>query len=166
MRVAMVCLGNICRSPMAEAVAASLVDQVGLAGDVTVESFGTGGYHEGEGAHPETDAALGRGGWPSGMHRARMLRPADIEAADLVLCADRSNVTAVRRIAPPGDFAKVRLLRSYDPLAGPGDDEVPDPWGQGAAAFDHVLELVERSCRGLVEELARGAGPPSRRERS
>jgi len=151
----MVCLGNICRSPMAKAVAAAMVDEAGLGGEVVVESFGTAGYHEGDGAHPGAEAALRRGGWPAGVHRARMLRAGDLAAADLVLCADRANLSDVRRLAGAAGADKVRLLRSYDPQASPGDDEVPDPWGGDDREFDLVLALIERSCRGLVGELAR-----------
>jgi protein-tyrosine phosphatase len=153
----MVCLGNICRSPMAEAVAGAMVEAAGLGGEVVVESFGTDGYHEGEPAYPRAVAALRRGGWPAADHRARRLRPSDLSAADLVLCADRPILARVRRLAGTDAAAKVRLLRSYDPEASAGDDEVPDPWGEDDAAFDLVLALIERSCRVLVAELA---GPP------
>ena len=155
MRVAMVCLGNICRSPMAAAVATAMAEDAGLGGEVVFESFGTAGYHEGECANPRADATLRRGGWPAGGHRARQLRPADLAAADLVLCADRSNLADVRRLAGAGaGTAKVRLLRSYDPEASPGDDEVPDPWGGDDTDFDLTLALIEQACRGLVGELA------------
>ncbi len=151
----MICLGNICRSPMAAAVAGAMVEQAGLSGRVAVESFGTAGYHVGEGADPRADAALRRRGWPAGGHRARRLEPADIAGSDLLLCADRANLREVRRTAGPGtDAAKVCLLRSYDPDATPADDEVPDPWGGGEAAFDLALVMIERACRGLVGQLA------------
>jgi protein-tyrosine phosphatase len=140
---------------MAAAVAAVMIDEAGLGGEVVVESFGTGGYHEGERAHPGAEAALRRGGWPPRAHRARMLRTEDLAAADLVLCADRANLSDVLRLADAaGDAGKVRLLRSYDSEATPGDDEVPDPWGGEDVEFDLVLALIERSCRGLVAELA------------
>jgi len=151
----MVCLGNICRSPMAAAVASAMVEQAGLAGRVVVESFGTAGYHAGERADPRADAALRRRGWPSGGHRARRLRPADLAASDLVLCADRANLADVRRLAgADGDQAKIVLLRSYDPDSVPGDDEIPDPWGGDDAGFDRALALIEQACRGLVGQLA------------
>ncbi len=151
----MICLGNICRSPMAAAVAGAMVEQAGMSGLVVVESFGTAGYHVGEGADPRADAALRRRGWPVGGHRARHLRPADVAAADLLLCADRANLTQVRRAAGTGtDAAKVRLLRSYDPGSSPADDEVPDPWGGDDAEFDLTLIMIERACRGLVGHLA------------
>jgi len=154
----MVCLGNICRSPMAEAVALTMIEQAGLAPSVTVESFGTAGYHAGERIDPRAEAALARRGWPSGAHRARRLKPQDVAIADLVLCADRSNLADVRRLAPSDtDLGKLALLRSYDPLSFPGDDEVPDPWGSDDAEFDRALVLIEQACRGLVEQLARAS---------
>lgn len=153
-RVAMVCLGNICRSPMAAAVAQAMVEKAGLDGKVEVESFGTAGYHVGGSADERARAALARRGWPSEGHCARRISAEDISRCDLVLVADRSNLTDVLRLATDEhDRAKVRLLRSFDP-ASEGDDEVPDPWFGGAAGFDHVLDLIEAACGGLVEHLA------------
>lgn len=154
MKLAMVCLGNICRSPMAESVMSALLYDAGLGDRVSVESFGTAGYHVGEGADRQAVAALRRHGWPAGGHRARQIGPADVETLDLILCADRSNVDAVRRLAPlPAGRDRVRLLRSFDPGAGP-DAEVPDPWGLDDGGFDRALEMIERACRGVVAELA------------
>jgi protein-tyrosine phosphatase len=140
---------------MAESVASALVDRAGLSGEVTVESFGTANYHTGERAHRQADAALRRRGWPAGHHRARQIGPGDIAGADLILCADRSNLANVKRMAPPGtDLVKIRLLRDYDPdVVGQGA-EVPDPWGGDDADFDYALDLIEQACRGLVEQLA------------
>jgi protein-tyrosine phosphatase len=139
---------------MAESVARAMFDEAGLSATVSVESFGTAGYHEGEGADPSADAALARRGWPSGRHRARRLRRSDLDHLDLVLCADRSNRSDVVALAAPADREdRIRLLRSYDSEAGP-DAAVPDPWGQDDAGFDRALDMIERACRGLVEELA------------
>lgn len=149
----MVCLGNICRSPMAASVARALLDEAGLSGEVEVESFGTAGYHAGEPADRRADAALARRGWPSGGHLARQLTRADLPRFDLIVCADQANVAAVRALSPGDELLPVRLLRSYDPAAG-GAGEIPDPWGLDDADFDRVLEIIERSCRGLVERLA------------
>ena len=150
----MVCLGNICRSPMAAAVASAMVGDAGLDHRVSIESFGTADYHVGEGADRRAEAALRRNGWPAGGHRARRISPGDVAALDLVLCADRANLEAVRRLASRvEDRGKIRLLRSFDPDGG-DDAEVPDPWGSDDAGFDRALEMIERSCRGLVAELA------------
>jgi protein-tyrosine phosphatase len=152
----MVCLGNICRSPMAAAVSRGLIDEAGLGNRVTVESFGTSGYHIGERIDPGAQAALRRRGWTAASHRARQLGIDEVRAADLLLCADRSNLNAVKRLATSGRDApsKARLLRSFDPRGRPGDDEVPDPWGGRDQDFDRALAAIERSCRGLVDELA------------
>jgi protein-tyrosine phosphatase len=92
-------------------------------------------------------------------HRARRLQPADVDRADLVLCADRANVSAVRTIAGAGtDLSKIRLLGSFDAEADPGLVEVPDPWSGDDADFDEALELIERACRGLVESLVISVG--------
>lgn len=141
---------------MAEQVARQLIEQAGLAGAVTVESFGTAGYHVGEPADPSADAALARHGWPSGGHSARRVRRADLDRLDLVLCADGDNLDDVTALAGGPDPARLRLLRSFDPAAPPGAP-VPDPWGQDGAAFDRCLALIERACRGLVDGLAAGA---------
>jgi protein-tyrosine phosphatase len=152
----MVCLGNICRSPMAAAAARELIDEAGLGDRVVIESFGTAGYHVGEGADPRAEAALRRRGWTASAHRARRLGVDDVRSSDLLLCADRANLVAVERLAASAgeDPSKVRLLRSFDPSSRPGDDEVPDPWSGEDADFDRVLTSIERSCRWLVGELA------------
>jgi len=153
MRIAIVCLGNICRSPMGEVVLRTLVERRGVA-DVSVESYGTASYHEGSGADRRSEQALVRAGWPSGNHCARGLRAADLDRLDLVLCADRANLADVQRLARrAGSAVKVELLRDYDPLAGPGDDEVPDPWSGDARDFDLALEMIERSCAGVIDRL-------------
>ncbi len=151
MRIAMVCHGNICRSPMAAAVARALVAEAGLTETVVVESFGTSREHAGEGIDPRAAAALARRGWSTTGHHARQLRAADVASTDLVLCADRANLRDVLRLGVTD--ADVRLLRSYDPDVGT-DDEVPDPWFGSDADFDRALDLIERACQGLVGQLA------------
>lgn len=150
----MVCLGNICRSPMAASVASALVEAAGLAGQVEIESFGTLEQHVGEGTHPMVVAALARRGYPATDHRARQITAADIARLDLILCAERANLISILSLAGPDfDPGKVRLLRSYDPEGGP-EVEVPEPGGLEDARFDQVLDIVERSCRGLVSDVA------------
>lgn len=153
----MVCLGNICRSPMAAAVATEMVARAGLAERISVESFGTAGYHQGEAIYPGAQEALQRRGWPSDGHRARRITPTDMRGADLLLAADHANAADLRRLARSDeDRAKVRLLRSFDPASRPGDQEVPDPWGGDDRDFDHALDLIEAACGGLVAQLASG----------
>jgi protein-tyrosine phosphatase len=160
-RIAMVCLGNICRSPMAEAVARAMFAAAGVAG-ITVESFGTSARHSGDGIDRRADAALRRRGWATLPHRARQLTGAELDRVDLVLCMDRANLAAVRAGVTDGSTAIIELLRAYDPASGPGDDEVADPWTGGPADFDRALELIERSCAGLVDRLAAPGGAAKR----
>lgn len=148
MRVCFVCLGNICRSPTAEAVMRRLVDEAGLGAVITLDSAGTGGWHVGELADPRTRAAAARRGLAM-PHRARQLTRADGDAFDLLVVMDAANLRAARAIVGDGARAELRLLRSYDPSAAPGA-EVPDPYAGGAAGFEEVLDQCERACAGLL----------------
>ena len=144
MRVVFVCTGNICRSPSAEAVLRHLVDEAGL--DVEVSSAGTGGWHVGDDADPRSLAALQRRGYAL-QHAARQFEEPWFDEHDLVVALDDSHRRDLLRLRPG---AEVHLLREWDP-AGPGD--VPDPYYGGAQGFEEVLDMVERSCEGLLEEL-------------
>jgi protein-tyrosine phosphatase len=159
-RVVLVCLGNICRSPMAAAVLRDRVAAAGLAGRVSVESAGTADYHVGYGADPRALAALRTRGYDGSEHRARQFRPDWFDRADLVLALDDDNLAALTALDPGAAArADLRMFRSYDPSAvREGDLEVPDPYYGGADGFEHVLDLVERAADGLVAELTRTVG--------
>ena len=156
LQIAMVCHGNICRSPMAEIVTFALIEQSGLSDKVSVESFGTHAYHIGENADKRSIMALKRHGWPIFEHKARQIKPQDLERLDIVLCADRSNLLDVRRlsknISPPPQ--EISLLRSYDPDSEEGAF-VPDPYYHGQEAFDETLEIIEVSCKHFVQNLVK-----------
>ncbi|MDT0395466.1 MULTISPECIES: low molecular weight protein-tyrosine-phosphatase [Streptomyces] len=148
-RVCFVCTGNICRSPMAESVFRARVAEAGLDGLVEVDSAGTDGWHEGDGADPRTVTVLRENGYEAG-HAARRFDPAWFTRLDLVIALDSGHRRALRRLAPTGrDADKVRLLRSYDPAAG-DDLDVPDPYYGGAEGFDECLEMVEAASTGLL----------------
>ncbi|HEV7752277.1 MAG TPA: low molecular weight protein-tyrosine-phosphatase [Baekduia sp.] len=154
MRLLFVCMGNICRSPTAEAVMRALVAREGLDGAVEIDSAGTGAWHVGEPPdHRSTAAAGARGIVMEGA--ARQVTEADFEAYDLLLAADAQNVAALRAVAPDQDAAaKVRLLREFDPAAAAAHDlDVPDPYYGGARGFDDVIDMVDAACRGLLEQL-------------
>jgi protein-tyrosine phosphatase len=162
-RVCFVCSGNICRSPTAEIVTRQLAAAAGLTDQVQVDSAGIGDWHAGDDADPRTVAALRRRGYPVRRHCARQFRPADLADRDLVVALDAGHLRALRQLArTPAEAAKIRLLRSFDPAAGstsaagasgPADLDVPDPYYARAAEFDHVLDLIESACRGLLGEL-------------
>jgi protein-tyrosine phosphatase len=153
-RICLVCLGNICRSPMAEAVLRAKLKEAGLGDAVRVDSAGLGGWHVGDDADRRALAALAQRGYQL-RHAARQFDAAWFAERDLILALDRSNLSALRRLAPDAATAdRIRLLRSYDPEAG-DDLDVPDPYHGGADGFEHALDLVERACARLVAELSR-----------
>ncbi|MDH6625082.1 protein-tyrosine phosphatase [Streptomyces sp. LBL] len=148
-RVCFVCTGNICRSPMAESVFRARVQEAGLENQVEVDSAGTGGWHEGDGADPRTVTVLVNNGYDSA-HTARRFQPSWFSRLDLVIALDTGHLKALRRLAPTAqDAEKVRLLRSYDSSAG-DDLDVPDPYYGGMDGFEECLEMVEAASEGLL----------------
>jgi protein-tyrosine phosphatase len=156
-RLLFVCMGNICRSPTAEAVMRGLLREQGLQDAVEVDSAGTGDWHVGDPPDRRaTAAAQARGVVLEGA--ARQVAPADFDDFDLILAADRRNLRELRALLPSSARAEVHLLREFDPAsAGAPDLDVPDPYYGGDDGFEHVLDLVEAACRGLLDEL-RSAG--------
>ncbi|MBA2529156.1 MAG: low molecular weight phosphotyrosine protein phosphatase [Euzebyales bacterium] len=156
MRILLVCLGNICRSPTAEAALREALAEAGMADRVEVDSAGTGDWHLG---HPPdrrmTEAAATAGLTLAGT--ARLLEEADFTAADLILVMDRANLRDVRALAPDeATRAKVRLFREFE--ASADGDEVPDPYGGDPQGYARVAVIARASARGVVEHLrARGA---------
>lgn len=154
MRILLVCLGNICRSPTAEGVLRHRLRAAGLTEQVEVESAGTGGWHVG---HPPDErairAAAAREVELAG--EARRFEPGDFDRFDLILAMDRANLEDMRALAPgPEAEAKLGLLREYDPEAvADGELAVPDPYYGGDDGFENVLDVVERACDGLVAEI-------------
>ena len=141
MRVLMVCLGNICRSPMAEAVLATMRP------DWTVDSAGTGGWHAGERPDQRTLSELQRHGIATA-HRARQVAVEDFTDFDLILAMDRQNLRDLQGIRPPDATARLELLGAYDPA---GVAEVPDPYYDGAEAFAAIHVQITRCCAALVD---------------
>ncbi len=156
-RVCFVCLGNICRSPTAEAVFRRVVADAKLASRFKIDSAGTGGYHVGESADARARSAASHRGYElSG--RARQFESRDFDQFDYVLAMDQDNLRTLRRIANSESARqKIRLLRSFDATAAPGA-EVPDPYYGGPQGFNTVIDICERACRGLLDHIAREQG--------
>jgi protein-tyrosine phosphatase len=132
----------------------ALVREAGLEDEIEIDSAGTGGWHAGDPPDTRaTAAAKARGLALQG--GARQVRPEDFEVYDLLLAADRENVRDLLAVAPSEEAAgKIRLLREFDPhSAGAPDLDVPDPYYGGDDGFEHVLDLVEAACRGLLDEV-------------
>lgn len=149
-RVLFVCLGNICRSPLAEAVARKRLAEARL--DVAVASCGTGGWHAGEGADPRMVAAARTVGHDLSKHRARQLCDRDFEDFDLLLAMDRDNLRGLRRLAAtPEQAERTALFLEWTNATPPL--EFPDPWYGDAAGFTAAVKLAERGIAGLIERL-------------
>ncbi len=157
-RVALVCLGNICRSPMAHVVLESRLDDAGLGDLVEVTSSGTGGWHVGNPMDPRAAATLARAGYDATRHRARQYDASWADRNDLVLAMDHDNLDNLDKLdnlsgpassdqVPP----RVMLFRDFDPVEPGGD--VPDPYYGGDAGFEEVLSMVERTSDNLVVAL-------------
>ena len=151
-RLLVVCLGNICRSPLAEGALRARIEASPLAGRVMVDSAGTGGWHAGEPPDRRAIAcARGHGVDIAGL-RARQLRARDFEDFHWLLCADADNLRDVRALAPPGARERTALLLDW---AGQGTDaEVPDPYTGGSREFDQVWAMVEAAARAIVARFA------------
>jgi len=155
-RLLVVCLGNICRSPLAEGALRARIEASPLAGRVQVDSAGTGGWHAGQAPDRRAIAcARGHGVDIAGL-RARQLRPRDFEDFDWLLCADADNLRDVRRLAP--DTARRRAVLLLDWAGVRADGEVPDPYYGDAADFDRVWRLVDTAAQAVVARLSGGPG--------
>jgi protein-tyrosine phosphatase len=146
MKVLMVCLGNICRSPTAEAVLRAKLEAAGLAQRVVVDSAGTGDWHIGSPPDARSQRHAAKRGYDLSALRGRQVAEDDFQRFDLILAMDEDNLADLQRLAPDGaSRAEVRLF---------APTEVPDPYAGGAAGFEHVLDLVETTCDAWVKNLA------------
>ena len=161
-RILFVCLGNICRSPLAEGVFNHLAAQAGRAHEFEVDSCGTGGWHAGEPPDPRTREVAQQHGITLN-RRARQFQRSDFNGFDLIIAMDRGNVSDLLSFSSlkPDHRAKLKLLREYDPHAD-GSLDVPDPWYGGMDGFERVYQMIERSAKKLLESIP---SPLSQRER-
>lgn len=153
MRICFVCLGNIVRSPLAEHTFANLASQAGVAHKYKVDSAGTSAYHVGESPDPRMrEVARGHGLIYNG--RSRQFRRDDFSNFDLIIAMDTQNRRDLRSLAPSAEAGeKIHLMREFDPQSDPNAG-VPDPYyGRGMEGFEEVYQIVQRSCRGLLESL-------------
>lgn len=149
MKILVVCLGNICRSPAAEAAIRRAAADAGL--DVEVDSAGTGSWHVGDPPHPESIAAGARAGLEV-TGRARKFNAVDFDRYDMILVMDKSNLADLMEMSPSKEAqAKIRLFRTFDPKTD--EDEVPDPWGGPAEGYDETIRIVTAAADGLVGTL-------------
>jgi protein-tyrosine phosphatase len=156
-RIGVVCLGNICRSPMAEVVLNSRLAKAGLADRVEVQSSGTGDWHIGGPMDRRAAALLTAHGYDATQHRAQKFGTDWFDDCDLILAMDGSNLADLTDLGAgrPDDHTagRVRMFRDFDPRATDADRDVPDPYYGGDDGFDNVLAMVERTAAALVAAL-------------
>jgi len=150
--VLFVCLGNICRSPMAEAVFRHLVDEANLSSAITVDSAGLGGWHAGEAPHIGTQNVLQEKGIAYDTLRARQIVKSDFAKYDYIVCMDEENLDGLKRLSPTA----ANVSRLLDFAHDVKERNVEDPYYTGR--FEHVYQLVDAGCRGLLEKIRREHG--------
>ena len=151
-RVLFVCLGNICRSPLAEGLFQQKVDAAGLSDRVVADSAGTGGWHVGAPPDRRMTATAARRGTDLSRLQARQLSRHDLDASDHVFVMDKDNLHDALALDPDGDHGtRVRLFREFDPE--PGDYQVPDPYYGGPEGFDRVFDIADRTTDAILARL-------------
>ncbi|MEQ1526787.1 MAG: low molecular weight protein-tyrosine-phosphatase [Gallionella sp.] len=149
--VLFVCMGNICRSPTAEAVFRQYVEHAGLAQFITTDSAGTHDYHIGEPPDLRAQHAALQRGYDMSDLRGRQVAQADFQHFDYVLAMDRANLVILQKLALPGSKAQTQLFLSY--ARQHSDAEVPDPYYGGSAGFERVLDMIEDAAEGLLQQI-------------
>lgn len=169
LQVLMVCMGNICRSPMAEAVLRAKLELAGLANQVAVDSAGTHGFHRGALPDPRAVARAERRGYRLAGLKSRPVAAEDFSRFDLLLAMDSENLATLRERCPPEGHQRLGLLLHFSassspnsashpaqiPATEPAILDVPDPYFGSVAGFDHALDLIEPACDGLLSALRR-----------
>jgi protein-tyrosine phosphatase len=151
-RILFVCLGNICRSPLAEGIFRAIVEEEGLADAFEIDSGGTGAWHVGERPDPRMRATAERRGLDINYQRARQVQRRDLLHFDHVFVMDKHNLHDTLALDPGGDHGtRVRLFREFDPR--PDDYQVPDPYSGGPEGFENVYDIVERTSRAILDRL-------------
>ena len=149
-RVLFVCLGNICRSPTAEGIFTERVKQAGLQDRIQIDSAGTGDWHIGRPPDPRASRAAANRGYDLSALRGRQVERGDFGHFDYVIAMDDENVHALKQLCPREHEHKIRRLTDF---CSTGDCSVPDPYMGGLGGFEHVLDLIEDSTRGLLQHL-------------
>lgn len=156
-RILMVCMGNICRSPTAEAVLRHRIHRVGLQGRVEVDSAGTHAWHSQDPPDERSIAHAARRGYDLSTLRARRVREEDFERFQLILAMDRDNLVHLSGMCPEPFQDRLRLLMDFAPELP--ERIVPDPYYGSSAGFERVLDLVECACDCLARCLHTATGP-------
>lgn len=150
-RVLFVCMGNICRSPTAEAVFRRRAEAAGLDRDIYIDSAGTHDYHIGEPPDSRTQRAARQRGYDMSARRGRQVRRSDFGDFDYVLAMDNANLSILQRLRPEDAHGELGLFLDY--ATQHDEREVPDPYYGGEAGFERVLDMVEDASDGLLRHI-------------
>ncbi len=159
MKILFVCMGNICRSPLAAVAAGQAFQEAGLVPRIAIDSAGTLDDHAGRPADARSIALAAEFGLDLGGHRARPVRADDFHEAEIIVAMDRRNIADLRRVAPAPAWGRIRLLMSF---AGQTQGEVPDPYYGGRAEFEHSFALIREGVAGLTKHLVHLHNPGSK----
>lgn len=150
-RVLFVCMGNICRSPTAEAVFKQYVENAGLSAFIAIDSAGTHDYHIGDVPDSRTQRAALQRGYDMSSLRGRQVEQADFQRFDYVLAMDRANLAVLQSLVPTVSITTPQLFLGY--ARHYVEREVPDPYYGGADGFERVLDMVEDAAEGLLQHI-------------
>jgi protein-tyrosine phosphatase len=159
-KILFVCLGNICRSPLAEGIFTQLVRERGLADKYRVDSAGTGDWHVGQPPDRRSIAVAQKRGvtLPS---LCRQIRREDFQEFDWILAMDKLNRSDLQAMCPPTQSGKLKLMRDFEPTAADRGSDVPDPYYGGPYEFDSVYQMLHRCCMRLLDSLEGGGARPA-----
>ncbi len=147
-----VCMGNICRSQLAEGVFRHMAREMGVLDRFDIASSGTGGWHVGERPDRRMSEVAAKNGISLEGQHAQQFENGDFDYYDLILVMDKGNLQSVQQLDPAGKWQKkIHMFRSFDPT--PGDMEVPDPYYGGPKGFDNVFEMIDRTTRVLLDKI-------------
>jgi protein-tyrosine phosphatase len=149
LQILFVCMGNICRSPSALGVFQEKLSQANLKSVVVLDSCGTHGYHVGEKADYRAIEYAQKRSIDLSRHRARKIDPEDFYTFDLILAMDDRNLADLKEICPRDQLHKLRLMLAF--ATHYPETEVPDPYFGGSKGFEHVLDLLDDACNGLLD---------------
>ncbi|MDP1594295.1 MAG: low molecular weight protein-tyrosine-phosphatase [Gallionella sp.] len=149
--VLFICMGNICRSPTAEAVFRHYVERAGLSESILIDSAGTHDYHIGEPPDKRTQYAAQQRGYDMSALRGRQVQSADFERFDYVLAMDKANLAILQYLTPRGCKTQAQLFLDY--ARHHNESEVPDPYYGGVQGFEHVLDMVEDAAQELLQHI-------------
>ena len=160
-RLLFVCLGNICRSPMAEGAFRHVAAEQGVLDRFEIDSAGLGSWHVGQAPDHRAQKAADQRGIDISGQSARQIRSSDFTSFDLLLAMDGSNYGELAQLAPKSERHKIRRFLDFAPHAGTKD--VPDPFFGEAEGFDRALDLIDQAARGLLAELLRDETAPTKK---